>query len=336
MSISSMSGPLYVGGVPVGPSFGLGPRPGRTFFLNAGQGNGYSSGIPLGSDSNDGMSWETPFATLAKFINNARTFDRLYFVGDVREEALSTPYDAFDVQIIGCGSQHHPDNPDSTDHLYHTGGSMIRPPASPTATTDLITVNARGWQFINIAFDAPVDASCIVAVADNGSGTSEKDASHMSIINCSAQQGKYFLTASGGLSNVSILGGSYRIFSPAGAVVFRDIAGAGVRANQFWRFEGIEFPSAATVEGNKGNQSHINISLNSSKIIGCTFGTVESTDLYVDLTGGQDNQVCFNEMNGNYATDDYVSATGDTWYGNRCKVTSTTAPDGVSILVPAA
>lgn len=335
--MSQMSAPLYVGGVPFGPSGDLFPRPGRTFFLNAGNANnGYRSGIAPGSDGNDGLSWETPYATLAQFINNARTFDRLYFVGDVREEGLSTPYDAFDVQIIGCGGRHHPDNPDSTNYAYHTGASMIRPPASPTALTDLITVNARGWQFINVDFDAPVDASCIVGVADAGSGTSEKDASHMQIINCTAQQGKYFLTASGGLSNVSIIGGSYRIFSPASAVVFREITGAGIRANQFWRFVGVEFPSAATVEGNKGNQSHIIMALNSSKIIGCTFGTVEGTGLYVNLTSGQDNQVSYNTMNGNYATDDYVAGTGDTWYGNRCKVTAVTAPDGVSILSPAA
>ena len=61
-----------------------------------------------------------------------------------------------------------------------------------------------------------------------------------------------------------------------------------------------------------------------------------STALYVDLTGGANNVVTGNMLGGVYTTADYVAGTSDLWLGNWVTVISTQAPNGFTILAPAA
>lgn len=285
-----------------------------------------------GSDSAKGTA-EKPLATISEALDRAATHDVIYFKGKVQEEVVGSNL-KFDIKIIGCGGLHHADQPGSGSTLYDYGAASWVAPASPTATTPLIEVNGRGWEFHNIMFDCPVDAAAIKLVNNSGSGTTEEDASHAVIKNCVFQQGKYGIQFDGPIGNTTIVDSTFAILSVAGGTAIYAATDGGPHFRN--RILDNFFVPAATVEGNKGNQSHIDVALFSSLIRGNVFGTVESTGKYIDLTGGQDNVVCFNVFGGVYDTDDYVGATGDIWYQNAVAVKATTAPDGVTLAAPAA
>lgn len=331
MGSTRLSGPVIAGGEYLS-GWDL-PNPGRRFFLNAGNANnGYRSGIAPGSNGNDGDSFERPWSTLAYAISQMRTFDRLFFVGDVREEAVVFPNTVFDIDIIGCGGRHHPDNPDATNYAYHTGAAMIRPPASPTTATNLLELRGRGVRFHNVHFDCPVDAAAVALNANALSGTSEYDASHAGFYNCTFQQGLYGIKDVGGVINVEIHGCVFRLFTPTGATAIISTS-TSVRTPQYWSILDTLFPSNAA---SGGNECHIDTPLNGSVIRRCTFGTVEGTAKYIDLTGGTGNIVTENVLGGLYDTTDYVPGTGDLWYQNWTVVKATYSPDGTSIQVPGA
>ena len=132
-----------------------------------------------GSDTNTGKSWREPFDTMSAALSAAQTLDTIYFRGDVREELVGSNL-KFDITIIGVGSKHHPDQPSSA---YDPGASMWRPPSSPTSTTPLLELRGRGWKFINITFDCPVDAAAVLMKRNGLSDVSEYDASHAQFIN---------------------------------------------------------------------------------------------------------------------------------------------------------
>jgi hypothetical protein len=285
-----------------------------------------------GNDGNDGLGWETAFATMGAALTAVQTGGRVYFRGDVREELVGSNL-KFDVSIIGVGSSlHHPDVPGTG---YHPGAACWRPPASPTAATALIEVQGRGWTFQNILFDCPVDAGAIKLGNNSGSGLTEIDASHVSVINCGFISGKYGIHCTGPIGNAVVRDNWFAILSETGGCAILADGGAGGGPHYRWQIRNNFFVAAATAEGNKGNQSHIDIALQSSLIEGNFLGTVEATGKYIDLTGGQDNIVCYNALGGVYDTDDYVAGTGDMWYQNAVAVVAVTAPDGVTLTVPA-
>jgi hypothetical protein len=297
----------------------LGAAPAQSYFVDT----------VSGSDSNDGKSWSKAFATMGAALTAVETGGRVYFRGDVREELTGSNL-KFDVSIIGVGGLHHPDVPAAG---YHPGAACWRPPASPTTATPLLKVRGRGWEFHNIMFDCPVDAAALQLENNAGSGADEYDASHAVVRNCVFQQGKYGILISGPIGNLTVEDCTFAIMSVTGGCA---IYGGVSFPNFRWRVRNNYFAAAATAEGNKGNQSHIDVDLTSGLITGTFFGTVEGTGKYIDLTNGQDNMVVGNYLMGDYTTDDYVAGTGDCWYGNRCAVTATTAPDGISLAAPAA
>lgn len=283
--------------------------------------------------SGNGLSWANAFKTMTEALAAVQTGGTIFFRGDVREECVGSNL-VFDVSIIGVGGLHHPDLPAAG---YDPGATCWRPPATPTATTPLIEVRGRGWQFHNIMFDCPVDAAAIKLVNNGESGEAEYDASHAIISGNVFQQGKYAIQLDGPIGHVMVWDNDFAILSVSGGCgIFAATDGG---PHYRWKIERNYFVAAATVEGNKGNQSHIDCALFSSLISQNFFGTVEATGLYVDLTGGQDNIVVDNHMMGSYSTDDYVSGTGDDWIGNRSIDLAETEVDtttGWTIAVPAA
>ena len=283
-----------------------------------------------GSDTlHDGQSSDKAFATMGQALTSAATGDVIWMKGDVREELTGSNL-KFDITIIGALSQHHPDQPSSA---YDPGASMWRPPASPTSSTPLLELRGRGWKFINIAFDCPVDAAAVYAVSNASSGTDEYDASHCTFINCSFQQGLRAFQDNGGLTNVSFIDCRFRILSPSGACAIENTS-TSVRLPQNWLIQNCTFYG---VGAGGGNECHIDAPLSGSVIRDCTFGLVEGTDLYIDLTGGDDNQVTGNLLEGDYTTADYVAGTNDDWTGNFNSNTSETevGDNGITIAVPA-
>jgi hypothetical protein len=303
---------------------------GNPAYGPAGVAQAYYVDTVNGSTTNDGKSWNNPFSTMALALAAVQTGGTIFVFGDVREELTGSNL-KFDIKIVGVGTLHHPDIPGTG---YHPGAACWRPPASPTEATPLMKVRGRGWQFHNIMFDCPVDAAALYLENNSGSGLTEYDASHIVVKDCGFMQGKYAIQAEGPIGNARILDNWFAILSETGGcALFADTDGG---PHYRWQVRNNFFVPAATAEGNKGNQSHIDIALHCGLIEGNHFGTVEATGKYIDLTGGQDNMVAYNVFGGVYNQDDYVAGTGDMWYQNAVAVIATTAPDGLTLTVPAA
>lgn len=280
-----------------------------------------------GNDGWLGTDWNHPVQTMDRALDLVSTGGRILLRGDVREEITASNL-LFDITIEGVGGLHHPDQPSSA---YDYGASMWRPPASPTATTPLLTVRGRGWKFKNIAFDCPVDDAAVVLERNALSDVSEYDASHAVFENCRFLSGAYGIEDSGGANNVTIRNCEFAGMTTC-AIYGSSTAVANPRA---WKIFDNMFPSNV---GGLGNATHLDASLNESFVVRNFFGTVVSTALYVNLTGGNGNIVVDNHMMGSYSTDDYVSGTGDDWIGNRSIDVSETEVDtttGWTIAVPA-
>ena len=278
------------------------PYPGGTIYVNA-ESTSYSStatSFGNGSDSNDGKSWASAYLTMSKALANVKSMGRVCFVGDVREELTGSNL-LFDVTIQGCGSLHHPDSPADA---YHPGGAMWRPPASPTTATPLLALRGRGWKFLNIAFDCPVDAAAVQIVRNALSTTSEYDGSHASFIGCRFLSGKYGIDDAGGGNNITIRDCEFAGMTTC-AIYGSSTAVANPRA---WKVLDNIFPSNVSA---LGNATHIDASLNEAVVKGNTLGTVTSTAKYIDLTGGNGNIVTQNLLAGDYDTGDYTPGTGD-------------------------
>ena len=274
----------------------------------------------------DGMSYDNPFETLAEALAACNTGDRIYVHGGVNEPSLVCSNLKFDVQVVGVGGLHHPDQPTSA---YHPGSAMIRD------TTDAgvnVTVRGRGWQFHNICFDAPASYGAVQLSRNALSGTSEYDASHAVFSKCRFLSGKYGIDDNGGANNVIVDGCEFAGMTTA-AIYGSSTAVANPRV---WKIRNNYFP--INISG-LGNVCHVDLSLNESFVHDNFFGTVVSTGLYVNLTGGNGNIVTKNFLMGSYSTDDYVSGTSDSWIGNTSidldedEVDSAT---GTTVAVPAA
>lgn len=294
----------------------LGPNPVAPLFVDT----------VNGLDTNDGGSWQAAFKTMSAALTAVSTGGIIFFRGDVREELVGSNL-KFDVTIIGVGSLHHPDLPAAG---YHPGACMWRPPASPTTATPLLKVRARGWKFINIAFDCPVDSAAVQIERNASSGVDEHDGSHASFIGCVFRQGAYGIYDVSGVHNITVQDCEFFMLTTC--------------AIQFGNTSVIALPLKWTIKANRffgkgstaGNGAHIQSALTASIIQDNVLGTLESTGKYIDLTGGSGNVVCTNVFGGVYDTGDYVGGTNDVWLGNRVAVKATTAPDGVTLAAPAA
>jgi hypothetical protein len=287
-------------------------------------GNQYYVDTFGGGTANDGLSWASALSTMSAALTLAQTGDTVFFRGDVREQLVGSNL-KFDITIVGVGSLHYPDLPSVGSN---PGSSTWRAPASPAATTPLLEVRGRGWNFVNINFAGPTDAASVQLHRNALADASEFDPSHASFIGCRFQDAKYAIQDNGGCYHVTVERCAFKAQTTA-AIVNTSTA---VANPLNWTIRDCQFPSNVS---SFGNATHIDSPLNCSVIRDSVFGTVTSTGLYIDLTGGSGNIVWNNILLGVYATSDYVAGTGDQWYGNRCVVTVTQAPDGVSILNPA-
>lgn len=278
-----------------------------------------------GTDA-DGLSWANALSTMGAALTLAQTGDTIFFRGDVREQLVGSNL-KFDITIVGVGSLHYPDLPSVGSN---PGSSTWRNPASPTAATPLIEVRGRGWNFVNINFAGITDAAQVQLHRNALSGASEFDPSHASFIGCRFQDGKYAIQDVGGCYHVTVDSCSFKAFTTA-AIANTSTA---VANPLNWTIKNCQFPSNVS---SFGNATHVDSPLNCAVIKDNVFGTVTSTGLYIDLTGGNGNVVTVNTLAGAYDTSDYVAGTGDVWYHNYCAVTAVTAPVyGMSILPPAA
>jgi hypothetical protein len=262
-----------------------------------------------GATTGDGLSWDSAVNTMARALAIVQTGGRVFFRGKIAEEVVGSNL-KFDVSIIGVGSKHHADEPSSA---YHPGASVWQAPASPTATTPLIKVRGRGWNFINILFDCPVDSAAIYLERNASSGTDEYDASHASIIGCDFRNGKYGIQDVGGVWNIRVEDCDFETLDETGGCGIINTS-TSVAAPRRWVILNNRFQPDSSTEG---SLQHIDSPLQGSTIKGNVFGTVKSTGIYVDLTGGEGNVVWDNLLMGAYNTSDYVAGSNDSWAGNQ-------------------
>jgi hypothetical protein len=191
-----------------------------------------------------------------------------------------------------------------------------------------LIVRGRGWKFVNIAFDCPVDAPAIQLVRNALSGTAEYDASHASFIGCRALSGQNFIADAGGCYNITIQ--DCHIGAMSAAAIINTSTAVANPLN--WKILDNIFPGDVS---DFGNVTHIDSPLNCAVITGNVFGTVRSTAKYIDLTGsGGGNVIANNVLGGVYDTTDYVFIAGDLAYQNAVAVKAVTAPDGLSLSIP--
>ena len=255
-----------------------------------------------------GKSDDRPFQTLEEALAACNTGDRIFITGNIREEGLICSNLKFDVHIIGVGGQHHPDQPTSA---YHPGGAVIRPPASPTATTALLTVRGRGWQFHNIMFDCPVDDAAIDLVRNASADGSEYDASHAIIRDCRFTDGLIGIKNDGGCGFVRVVNNRFQRLTESG--------GAGIKCTS----TSVAVPLNWVIEENEfhNNASHILSSMSYSTIRRNTFGRFTATlavDLYDQPSAGQGeyNVIYNNYLSGTYQATNYPAGSNNEWGGN--------------------
>lgn len=103
-----------------------------------------------GSSSNSGKSPDDAFALMATALANVDSYDRVWFVGDVREE-LTAPLGVYNVLISGApNSRPHDDN-----------GSRWRQAASHGAATPNLILREQGWVLANFIMKPATDAPAV-------------------------------------------------------------------------------------------------------------------------------------------------------------------------------
>ena len=254
-----------------------------------------------------GRSQDYPLSTLASGLSNAQTGDVILIHGNVREEVTVSNL-KFDMKIVGIGGQHHPDQPTSA---YHPGASAIRPPASPTATTALVTVRGRGTEFHNIMFDCPVDDAAIDLVRNALSDDSEYDASHAIIDNCRFTDGLIGIKNDGGASFARVSRSRFQRLTESG--------GAAIKCTS----TSVAVPLNWVVQENQfhNNASHVLSSMSYSSLIDNIFGRFTATlsvDLYDQPSAGQGeyNVITRNYLSGTYGATAYPAGSNNEWGGN--------------------
>ena len=167
------------------------PIVGTTYFVDA----------TNGLDANSGKHWSSAFLTMSKAFTSVASGDRIFFTGKVREQ-LTAPSQIFDVEVVGIGTR--PRHADATPSGGETATAQWTTPASGATTAPLVKVQQQGWTFKNILFAGPTDHACIQLNRDAGSGNSERDASHLSVVGCRFASGYDGISDTGGCVDVLV------------------------------------------------------------------------------------------------------------------------------------
>lgn len=308
MGASRMSGPLFVGGVPI---FGNAPASyfGTQWFVNT----------VSGADGNDGRSPQTPFATMGRAFYTDATLtagegttsnlgpnDTIWFVGKVREQLiapLTTPAGlaVTGVQIVGMAQ----------GNVRDDDGAKWYTPAAPTAGMALLNLRQQGWVLRNFLM-TPDTTSGACVKATRAESATYPDSSHF------IMDGMRFvgtsLTTTYGVQDV---GGNHHY-------IIRNCEFQTLTTAIYCSSTSIAVPLRNLIQGNTflANTNDISSSLSYSRIVGNQFMSDNTVKISTVANAGQgaSNTVVWNTFP-NIAADidpahGYDGATTDTWTSN--------------------
>lgn len=279
--------------------------PGKHWFVDA----------KSGGSGNDGRSWSRAFGTMEAAFDVLDDNDVIHLRGPI-SETLTCPDGVTGVTVVGDGAG-----------LRHGSTSNVAEGYAAAWHDDseapLVQVHSQGWTFANILF-APHSGDSAIEILSDGAADPEHTVSGLRIIGCRFAGGEYGLEDNGGSGFVSVIGNRFESCTIAGIA---NVSTANALPLQ-WDVIGNVFAN--------GNAHHIDAPASKWTIKDNVFHTVASTAEYIDLTGGANNMVVGNYLGGVYNTSDYVAGTSDLWLGNWVTAISTQAPNGFTILAPAA
>lgn len=273
---------------------------GSTYFVDADN----------GSNSSDGMSWDTAFATMAAAFAVVKSGGVIYLRGRLAEQA-TTPTGKTDVTIIGAGTTPRAGN--TLDGGPKRGGANWRPIGTPTAP--LLTVTQQGWRVVNIYFTGATGYESISLVRDAGTGVAEKNAGHFSAIGCDFTGGLGGVWDTGGANNVKLIGCEFRNMTGATDFAVKTVTTA-IAVPLWWTIQECNF---------RNNKNHVSFDSQEGLVKDCVFEakghgitTVIKLNTLGPLGQGANNIVTGCVFGGDFRdnNNEYQHGADDMWYGN--------------------
>jgi hypothetical protein len=278
----------------------------------------YINGVTGDDTKNEGSSADRPFKTMARAFTAISSGDVIHLRGGVYEN-LTTPAGVTDVTIIGESTKPRHDHLTDAQKM----GAAAWRTASGVTNQPLLIVRSQGWRIVNLLLAGPSAETCIQLLRD-----ATYDSSHFSAIGCRFAGGKYAITNNGGAGFVGLYGNTFQTQSTASIACLT----TAIAVPLIWDIQDNFFCY--------GSASHILSSASNWLIKNNVFALVAASALYIDLVAnsaqGLSNVVTGNTLAGIYNESDYKASGTDLWVGNWVTAISTEAPNGFTILRPAA
>lgn len=259
---------------------------------------------PNRSSSGDGRSWTSAFTTMQEAFNVIASGDKIYFVGNVREQ-LTTPTGAADVTIIGAGNA--PRHADTHPLNGEKAASTWKLPASGSTNNPLLKVRNPGWRFVDFLVAAHASNYAFLLERTADEDATEQDASHAEFSGVRFASGAGGINDTGGTFNVRVV---ESIFGALTDFCIKGVGNIGV-GQLGWRILGNHFDNFT---------NGVKIAGHECLIKGNFFtdgGTPNTTTvLNTNNGGGRDNFVVdnyFQTATANFNTPDIVGTATDVW-----------------------
>lgn len=258
-----------------------------------------------GHNSNNGLSFDNPKATLA---GCARLIEPGIVIGleGVLFEEYSGPI-VNDVTIVGMANE---PRQATTSGAPNGGGATWLSPSGGTAA--LLTVNGQSWKVQNVYLNNSSTTNPVIRLMNAGDPPASADAAGFTLKGC---------TLTGGESGVLTRGGGYLVFDGNTFVLFDTAAKMAIGTES----GGVGTGSWTRVINNQflGNTRHIDAAAHNWEIAYNHFSYISAgvtTTIQVDLTGGSNNSVHDNTFDVPYnqagLTAMFAAGTDDRWMAN--------------------
>lgn len=192
-----------------------------------------------GNDTNNGLSWDGAFLTMAAAFAAISSGDTIFFKGKIKEQ-LTAPTHVFDITIVGASNR--PRHADAAPVGSESGATWTTL-ATPATTTPLLTLQHQGWRLVNFVMAGPSASACVLQYRDNAAGEAEKDSSHAEYHNIRFASGRDGIEDSGGCYNIGVFDCTFHDLT---GWAIKHTAGAGVADAYRWQIKGNRFQGCST------------------------------------------------------------------------------------------